>query len=266
MPAHVAPRLLGASHYYQAPNIHPVRQMIPEGRVRIELVTAGRGWVEHQGKWVEVTAGTLLWQAPGDSTIGRSDFADPYRCLAAHFEVTARSPRPAPRITEWQDLEAVHAFTAEVVRRFVHDAFARDVLSEYVWATLRYRAELSALRTQTAPLPEPLRRALQLIEESYQSKITLEALARHAGWSAPHLNETCRVHLKKTLHQILIARRLRAAREQLVGTDKPIKAIALDCGFAHAAALCEAFRSAFEMTPGEYRVQFQTVAGAGKRR
>lgn len=250
--------LLAVSHYHQPPNIHPKGQVMRPGLHRVELVTAGRGWVDHESDWVEVTAGSLIWQGPGERTIGRSDFADPYRCLAVTYRMPPNTPRPVRRFSQWLDIEAVHAFTGEVVRRFVDDAFSRETLCEYLYSTFLYRAELSSLRTHHQPLPEPLQRALRMIEIEYGARITLAALANHAGWSAAHLNETCRLHLKQTLHQVLIARRLRAAREQLVGTDKPIKAIAHDCGFSHAAAFGGVFRTTFAMTPGDYRRKFQT--------
>ena len=60
----------------------------------MELVTTGRGWVRDGGDWREVTAGHLLWNDSGDETIARSDFADPYRCLAVRLRVT-RGKKPA---------------------------------------------------------------------------------------------------------------------------------------------------------------------------
>ena len=251
--------LKAVSHYHQPLRIHPGSALMTGGLQRAELVTAGRGWLEHEGEWVEVTAGHLLWQGPGERTIGRSDFDDPYRCLAVSFQMDEDAPRPVERISTWPDLEAVHAFTAEAVQQFVNDAMPRAVLCEYLYHALVYRAEQSRIHIRTQPIPEPLRRALAEIDAHFGQTLTLPRLAVVAGWSVPHLGETCRLYLHKTPHQLLMARRLRAVREQLVGTDKPIKAIAVECGFSHAAALCQAFRTEFRMTPGKYREEFQTL-------
>ncbi|MBA3684155.1 MAG: hypothetical protein H0W72_02825, partial [Planctomycetes bacterium] len=65
--------LLHVSDYRQAAGRHPTPIRALAGQERIELVTDGRGWVQHEGAWHAVAAGDLLWECAGDWTIGRSD-------------------------------------------------------------------------------------------------------------------------------------------------------------------------------------------------
>ncbi len=53
----------------------------------------------------------------------------------------------------------------------------------------------------------------------------------------------------------LIRQRLRAARQDLVATDRSVGAIALDCGFYDQSAFTRAFRAETGTTPAEFRRQ-----------
>lgn len=248
---------VGISHYHQARGTHPRPQVIPAGFERVELMTGGRGWVEHAGDWVELTPGSLVWQVPGDSTIGRSDFSDPYRCLSINFRVGRGTGRRVPRITRWSDLVAVRAFTDELVDLWIAESVSNEILTAYAFGRLYIQACMAQQRSEHSGLPEPLRRAQDLIDHAYSGRLTIVDLARAAKCSAPHLHDLYRRHLKSSPHQAILERRLQQACRRLSSTNDPVKQIALEVGFSTPAAFSHAFKRTARMTPVAYRERSQ---------
>lgn len=248
-------KVLTVAHYHQRPGCHPTPNVTPRGMERVELLTGGRGWVQHEDAWVEVLPGTLIWQVAGDSTIGRSDFDNPYRCLSIAFQVTQlRHPtRPVRRITKWADLPALREFTDELVRLWVEKTIPEDALRAYAYGRLRIQALIGQHQLERLDLPAQVRRARELIEKRYASRLTVPDLASAAGCSGPYLHELFKEHLGTSPYQLILQYRLKEAARRLSSTDQPIKQVAADLGFAHPAAFCQAFRRYAGYTPALYR-------------
>jgi AraC-like DNA-binding protein len=247
------PRLRSVSHYHQRLGVHPAPIRFERRQQCIEIVTGGRGWVEIEGKWQEVVAGDVLWHVTGDFTIGRSEFTNPYRCLAVRFTVAAGAKRPVPRHTRWEEIDEILQFTNQVVALHVDDAFDSNVLLGYILSRVQFQAELYLRALRERGLPSEMRHALEAIKRRYAEPLRLSDIAVVAGWSVPHLHDRFRDLLGLSPHQALIRRRIQVARELLAGTSDPIKSIAARCGFPNAAAFCVQFRKSTQIAPTEYR-------------
>lgn len=250
--AHVV-AFTGAGPYHQEAGRHPVHTRIPPRSERLELVTGGRGWVEHEGAWLEVTAGSLVWNVAGDHTIARSDFANPYRCMAINFQVRPGARRVAPRVTRWEDPAEVDSFVLRLVRMVAADDLDREALGAFIYARLLLQARLWTVRDHATPHPERLRRVVDALDGRYAEALDIDALARDAGWSPGHLHAVFRRHLGTTPHQYLLRRRIRAAREALAAHDQGLAGIAAATGFAGPQALIRAFRRQLGTTPMAWR-------------
>lgn len=247
------------SHYHQRDGAHPTPTKIPPYYERVELMTGGRGWIWDAGAWREVLPGQLIWNKPGDLTIGRSDFADPYRCLAVTFVSKQRAGLGLPRFSQVANLEEVVNFTAEAVKLFHDDAFDRAVLRDYLLGRLLFWVELHQVQSKRTEFPSPIQASLAWIEKNFAQPCRIGELARLAGWSVAHFHEVFRRHLGTTPHQVLARHRLRAARERLVSTSQPVKRIATECGFADASALIHAFKAEVGLTPNAYRKRYMRL-------
>ncbi len=246
-------KVLSISHYHQRSGCHPVPTRFEEGKQCVELVTGGRGWVEIEGAWKEVIPGDLLWHKPGDFTIGRSDFDDPYRCLAVRFEDGGNWNCPISRLSRWEDLEEVRLFTRQVIHLYADDAFDSQILLNYILSRLHFQAALYLRIQKEHGLPLELQQALRILKQRYAEPLRLVELARSAGWSVPHLHERFKECLGLSPHQVLIRRRIQAARELLASTNDPIKSVAGKCGFSSASAFCVQFKKHTQLSPKEYR-------------
>jgi AraC-like DNA-binding protein len=246
-------RLHSLSHYHQTAGVHPRPFRLADGEYCLELVTHGRGWVRDGDAWAEVTPGALLWHSAGDETIGRSDFARPYACLALRFTGARDRRRLVPRLTRWEDLDAARQFTREMLRLHVDDRFDAAVLLQYIVGRLYFQVRLYLQGMTFTALPLEVGKVLALIQEQYARPLPVTELARAAGWSAAHLHAKFREHLGLSPHQALMERRVRAAREILSGSNLPVKTVAANCGFVHTAAFCAQFKAATGLSPKAYR-------------
>jgi AraC-like DNA-binding protein len=218
----------------------------------VEVVTGGRGWLLHEGSWVEANPGALLWHVEGDQTIGRSDPEKPYSCLAVRFE-GGSSQRHVPHVSFWPDLGQITALTEESIRMFLDESFDGAALLDYLYSKLRYQSLLHEYRRETVSVPEPLRVVRAQIESRYAEALKVGELAQAAGWSVPHLHDRFRYYYQTSPRQMILECRMRSAREQLVGTGYSVKEIAANAGFTHSSAFCSAFRRAMGTSPKAYR-------------
>lgn len=244
--------LEGCSHYRHELARHPWPHTIAPYREVVELVTGGHGWVRDGGEWREVLPGDLIWNAAGDETIGRSDFENPYRCLAIHFGVRRAKGMGIPRFSKWPDVEEINVLAVEAPRLML-EGFDRTVLRDYLFSRLLFQVRLHERAARLTKYPEPVRAVLARIERDFARPLRLEDLAREAGWSAPHLHAEFRRHLQTTPHRALLQKRLRVARERLVSSWEPVKQVAVECGFSDMAAFAHAFKAHTGQTPREYR-------------
>ena len=83
--------------------------------------------------------------------------------------------------------------------------------------------------------------------------LKLDTIARYAGVSRSVLQRRFRNRLGRTVHQEVVATRLRKAVELLRGTDLPIEEIAEKTGFGYSQCMSRAFRDSFGRTPKHYR-------------
>ncbi|MEO8207085.1 MAG: hypothetical protein ABI615_12960, partial [Chthoniobacterales bacterium] len=111
--------LEGAYHYIQEKGKNPIRLEIPPYYERIELVTGGRGWIQDNYEWREVVTGDLIWNKPGNFTIGKSDLENPYRCLAVTLVTHKKSGLGIPRFSRWAQAREVLNFSCTVRRTFI---------------------------------------------------------------------------------------------------------------------------------------------------
>lgn len=100
---------------------------------------------------------------------------------------------------------------------------------------------------------EIVRKAIDYIEQNLEKEISLDSIAKNIGYSKFHLNRIFTAHTGITLHKYLQNRRLTAAAEKLVKTDRPILQIAYEAGYDTQQSFSYAFRQMYACPPKMYR-------------
>lgn len=96
---------------------------------------------------------------------------------------------------------------------------------------------------------------LDYLDAHLGQEITLAELAELVGISQFHFGRLFKQSLGLSPYQYLLQQRVERAKTLLKHTDKPIAAIALECGFNSHSHLGRKFRQLTGMTPKAYRTQ-----------
>ena len=89
------------------------------------------------------------------------------------------------------------------------------------------------------------------------SRHTLESLAAVVGMSPRNLIRHFVQAAGITPHEFIERARVDAARMMLEGSDRPVKAVAFDCGFGSADRMRIVFTTRLGVTPVQYRASFR---------
>lgn len=100
---------------------------------------------------------------------------------------------------------------------------------------------------------EQIRDALLYIDGHLYEPITLRDLAARAYFSPYYFHRLFTAVAGRPLFAYIRDRRLAFAALRISGTEDTILSIALDCGFSSAQAFSRTFRSAYGLSPREYR-------------
>jgi beta-xylosidase/AraC-like DNA-binding protein/mannose-6-phosphate isomerase-like protein (cupin superfamily) len=106
-----------------------------------------------------------------------------------------------------------------------------------------------------------LSKILHYVRSNYQKRLSLHELADYLYLSTPYLSKYIKRNLGMNFIDYVNNIRLFHAVDDLLYTDKPIISIALDNGFANAAAFNELFKKTYNEKPSEYRRKMHAESG-----
>jgi len=95
--------------------------------------------------------------------------------------------------------------------------------------------------------------ARQMIDERWNEKLTLDAIARACGLNRAKLTRGFREMFDCSIAEALAARRLLEASRLLLTTDMPVSSIGYESGYLNNASFSRAFGRHFGRSPSHYR-------------
>ncbi|WP_094193851.1 GlxA family transcriptional regulator [Bradyrhizobium viridifuturi] len=113
----------------------------------------------------------------------------------------------------------------------------------------------------TAPVDEdsPIARAQAHIMQHVGERHTLQSLAEAVGMSVRNFGRAFAQETGITPHEFVERARVDAARRLLEGSDRPLKAVAFDCGFGSADRMRIVFTERLGVSPAQYRSSFRKL-------
>ncbi|MGY4418282.1 transcriptional regulator GlxA family with amidase domain [Bradyrhizobium sp. JR6.1] len=113
----------------------------------------------------------------------------------------------------------------------------------------------------TAPIDEdsPIARAQAHVMQRVGERHTLQTLAEAVGMSVRNFGRAFAQETGLTPHEFVERARVDAARRLLEGSDRPLKAVAFDCGFGSADRMRIVFSERLGVSPAQYRASFRKL-------
>lgn len=100
---------------------------------------------------------------------------------------------------------------------------------------------------------EVVRKVIDYIERNLENEISLDNISENAGYSKFYLNRIFTEYTGITMYKYLQKRRITAAAEKLVKTDKSIIQIAYEAGYDTQQSFSFAFKQIYLYPPKIYR-------------
>lgn len=144
----------------------------------------------------------------------------------------------------------------EFLLSYHDEAVDRRALGSYTRSRLIWESHLGTVHRSPSVRPAAMDAALVFLEAGFhRPDLGVLDLAKSARISGPHVHTLFRKHLGQTPHQFLTARRIREAKWLLSGSNRTIKAIAMDCGFPVLETFYRAFKRTVGTTPHHFRAR-----------
>lgn len=122
-----------------------------------------------------------------------------------------------------------------------------------VWVQRRADQGLQRLPEATGKQTRLAVRFAEMLEETYMHPLGVADCAAALGVTPTHLSRVCQSAWGMAANDLMIQRKLCAARELLADTDMRIGQIGIDLGFGSAAYFNRLFQARTGMTPGAFR-------------
>jgi len=119
------------------------------------------------------------------------------------------------------------------------------------------QSQFSPALTASSDPESPIARVQQYVVNNLGVRHTLGVLAKEVGMSARGLSRHFVQETGITPHEFVERARIDAARALLEASERPLKAVAFDCGFGTADRMREIFVLRVGVTPNQYRASFR---------
>lgn len=246
-------QLLRIGYYISPWGGAPSPSTIRPRELLFEMITQGRVKHPEQDTWCG--SGWIFFHRPGQQTVFQSKADEHYECMTALFRLKDHMDA-WPRAFCWHDARAAEDFSREMLYAFHHEGIALPLLGELIWAQFRLRLAQDQLRQRDVQISPRVSAVMETITRQPEAVHTMASLAESVGMSASHLHAEFKAATGQTPHQLLIEKRLSAARHRLVTTMDPVKAIAFDVGYSNTEIFCRAFKKNTGLTAAAFRKKY----------
>lgn len=175
--------------------------------------------------------------------------------MSIHFTDLGNTP------SEPIDLPALSLTGSKEISRLLESAQRHAESSRSV--ALDYISQARALLSTPAPVCKPgglapwqIKRVERIIDDRLEHGVTLSELAGPVGLSNGYFCKAFKTSFGTSPYSFLQARRVERAKDLILGNDRSLSEIALDCGLCDQAHLSRVFRKFAGVSPSQWRKMY----------
>lgn len=223
----------------------------------IEYYVQCQGYAHINSEQHPMKPGNIIVAKPGDV---RSS-ALPIQCFFIHIRVQDGLVKEyldslPPVIETPQGSEYVELFQS-ILDHFVSGKIESDVKvaaeTMQILSRLRESQVTSARQALSVNTDQIIEMAQSYIDSHYTEELSIDDLALYCNVSPSYLHKLFMRVLKESPHQVILKRRLAAAKAMIVNDNLTMSDIAIRSGFNSQAYFSDCFKRVIGMSPVDYR-------------
>ncbi len=238
--------------------------------LELSYVFSGQSALYCGNKFYETKPGDLIIKNAQVMHAEKSDVKNPIEQVCINIAgIKADSLEPNCLIS---DLESPVISTG--TNRPLYDALFRYILDQSVDTmqvdvsklncilssilTIVYKDyHLNSHSLQQEPAKKDMRTVLRYIEKNYALDLSIHSLGKEFYISPFYLSKRFKAETGFTINQYIISCRMGEAERLLIFTDKPIKDIAISCGYDNLPYFFTSFKKYTGYTPQDYQTKYR---------
>ena len=228
--------------------------------------TAGRGWIQVNGKRHEVSANDLVWVNCHHPHAYGSHSKQPWELYWIRVEgrplgkvASLLEMKSQPVIQNIDPEKAKQEFELILQHMIGNRPSDAALINAAVTAiiALIFHARLSDSDTIQPELPMPVQKALEKMRLYYHTPIRVAELAQVAGMSESHFSRQFKTAIGTSPIDWLRRERINQAKHRLIESDDAIKEVARQVGYSDQFFFSKDFKKMTQLTPSKFREQEQ---------
>lgn len=274
--------------YVNKDNCPPPGSLYEKRRVKwyeLELILWGEGYIITEGKKLPASKGDLFFRHPGMEVQGvcpyycylvvfdildrRSLYADPDCYNSSDMDNSPYEKFASEHFPDYDFPDVINLHQSprfEILFRNIYEAYINNGRkNQFFLKTYLMQILMDAYMewTRVKALQNPSRSKLlnyskvmsvkKHIEANFTSRIKLDELAQIAGVSPNFLCKAFKDITNVNVIEFVNECRVNLAKKDLIETNKTIKEISFDCGFANDTYFYTIFKKKESISPAEYR-------------
>lgn len=226
----------------------------------IEMITHGNSLFVQDGKEYLVSAGEVYFLRRGcrhTYKVGPAGYLHKRYCV-----LEGGGLEPLLHSMNLFECDYVHLLSPVVVSHVFRrmNKVMREKLSGFTveLSIIAYHLLLELGRSLTVQYPEPIRAAVEFMQQNLTQPLDCETIRMHSGLSMTHFNRLFSQYTGVSPVQFLMSQRMSLARHLLLQTSLSVKQVASAVGFDDALYFSARFKRYIGISPQHFR------AGVGK--
>lgn len=222
--------------------------------IEIPIEKGGISYINSEQKHIEPNM--IICAKPGQTRHSKL----PYKCYYIHMIVKDCSLKTALEgIPDYLETEK-YEYYFNLFKKMCEyndttletdEIIVQSILLEIIYSLIKEAGEIKS-NGKINSSNGVIEKVIKYIKDNLTSDLSLNSVAKEAGFSTIHFHNFFKVSTGKTLHDYVEEQRIKKAANMLVTTDYTLTKIAYECGFSSQSYFSYAFKRRMNVTPREY--------------